>query len=128
MSDPIARAIDIYASRLAIRPRHPHTHSRAQLEPKPLIEPSAAGCRRPGDEDEPRDFGSAHSRAASGTAKPTSLARRSARCCGRLLELLDDSGLTGEGRMMSLVNRSAEDPTSGADLEVSIWLILASPA
>jgi len=65
MSDPIARAIDIYASRLAIRPRHPHTHSRAQLEPKPLIEPSAAGCRRPGDEDEPRDVGSAHSRAAS---------------------------------------------------------------
>ena len=29
------------------------------------MEPSAAGCRRPGDEDEPRDVGSAHSRAAS---------------------------------------------------------------
>jgi len=41
------------------------THSRVQLEPKPLMEPSAAGCRRPGDEDEPRDVGSAHSRAAS---------------------------------------------------------------
>ena len=35
--------------------------------------------------------------------------------------------LTGEGRVMSLVNRSAEDPTSGADLEVDLahsWSVM----
>ena len=35
--------------------------------------------------------------------------------------------LTGEGRMMSLLNRSAEDPTSRADLEVDLahsWSVM----
>ena len=174
MSDPIARAIDIYASRLAIRPRHPHTHSRAQLEPKPLIEPSAAGCRRPGDEDEPRDVGSAHSRAASapqsrrrsrvallaaaGACSNCSMilacqvdeqahciswsCRASgweARAAGGSHALIAEScnerqenrkrgggkgagaaNLTGEGRTMSVMKKEAEDPTSGADLEVDL--------